>query len=65
MKPLAKKCVRVDVTSQQLGKMRQEVFCNRQLSGQERRRAVKKITPLPTDGTRVDLYCDGDFVGTV
>jgi hypothetical protein len=57
--------VRIDVTSQQLGRLRQEVFCNQSLSPEQRRMAVKKIMPLPPDGSPVELYCDGEFVGEV
>ena len=62
---MSKKGVRVDVTSQQLDSLRREVLCNQQLSNEKRRRAVRRILPLPTDGSRVDLYCEGNFVGTV
>lgn len=62
---MSKKSVRIDVTAQQFGRLRQEVFCNQQLSTEERRRALGKVLPMPKDGSRVDLYCDGDFVGTV
>ncbi len=63
--PVKRKSVRIDVTSQQLGILRKEVFCNQQLSGAERRKAIRRIAPLPMDGSRVDLWCEGDFVGTV
>jgi hypothetical protein len=59
------KTVRVDVNSEQFGKLRQEVFCNQRLNEVQRRREVRKILPLPQDGSKVDLYCDGKFVGTV
>ncbi len=62
---MRKAIVRIDVTSQQLDKLREEVFCNQSLSGEQRRKLVRKITPLPTDGSPVDLYCDGEFVGAV
>lgn len=62
---MSRKCVRIDVTNQQLSKLRQEVFCNQRLSGEQRRRAVRRVLPLPTDGSRVDLYCEGKFVGAV
>ena len=65
MIPVSTRTVRLDVTSQQLGRLRQEVFCNQRLSGEQRRRAVRKVLPLPLDGSRVDLYCEGKFVGTV
>lgn len=62
---MGKKAVRIEVTSQQLSKLRQEVFSNLRLCGQERRRAVKNVLPLPADGSPVEMYCDGKFVGTV
>ncbi len=57
--------VRIDVTGRQLGRLRQEVLCNQSLSGEQRRKEVRKIVPLPTDGSPVDLYCDGEFVGSL
>ncbi len=57
--------IRIDVDSEQFGKLRQEVFCNQQMTDVQRRREVRKIFPLPLDGTKVDLYCDGEYVGTV
>ncbi len=65
MKAVSPRTVRVDVTSEQFGRLREEVFCNQGMSEEQRRRAVRKVLPLPTDGSRVDLYCDGRFVGTV
>lgn len=65
MYPLSKKCVRINVNSEQSSKLRLEVFGNLSLSGVERRKAVGKALPIPTDGSRVDLYCDGQFVGEV
>lgn len=62
---MRKKIVRIDVTDQQLAKLREEVFCNHRLSGEQRRRAARKVLPLPTDGSQVDLYCEGEFVGAV
>lgn len=59
------KTVRIDVTSLQFGRLRQEVFCNQGLSVGQRRKAVRRVLPLPTDGSRVDLYCEGKFVGAV
>jgi hypothetical protein len=59
------KIVRIDVTSEQLGKLRQDVFCNQRLSEVQRRREVKKVLPLPLNGSRVDLYCEGEYSGTV
>ncbi len=57
--------VRVDVSAEQFGRLRQEVFCNQRLNGAERRREVRKVLPLPLDGSKVDLYCDGKYVGSV
>lgn len=57
--------VRVDVNSEQFGRLRQEVFCNQRLNDVQRRREVRKVLPLPLDGSKVDLYCDGEYVGTV
>lgn len=59
------KTVRIDVDSGRIGKLRQEVFCNQRLNETQRRREVRKVVPLPLDGSKVDLYCDGEFVGTV
>lgn len=55
----------MDLTDLQFGRLRQEVFCNQRLSVEERRKAVRRIVPLPTDGSQVDLFCDGKFVGAV
>lgn len=59
------KTVRIDVNSDQLGTLRREVFCNQRLNEVQRRKEVKKVLPLPSDGSKVDLYCDGEFVGSV
>lgn len=59
------KTVRIDVTSVQFGRLRQDVFCNQRLSVGERRKAVRRVLPLPANGSRVDLYCEGRFVGAV
>lgn len=59
------KTVRIDISAEHFGNLRREVFCNQALTDVERRKAVRKIFPLPLDGRRVDLYCDGEFVGTV
>ena len=59
------KTVRIDVDSEQVGKLRQEVFCNQRLTETQRRREVRRVVPLPLDGSKVDLYCDGEFVGTI
>jgi hypothetical protein len=63
--PVSKKRVRIDVTIQQSSRLREEVFGNLRLSGVERRRVVRKEFPIPADGSPVDLYCDGQFVGEV
>lgn len=57
--------IRIDVDSEQVGKLRQEVFCNQRLTETQRRKEVKRLVPLPLDGSKVDLYCDGEFVGTI
>ncbi len=62
---MRKASVRIDVTDQQLERLRQEVLCNQMLSREQRRKQVRKIVPLPTDGSLVDLYCHGEFVGAV
>jgi hypothetical protein len=62
---MSRRSVRIDVSTEQFGRLRQEVFCNQRLSEVERRRAVKRVLPLPVDGSHVDLYCDGKFVGVV
>ncbi len=63
--PVSTKGVRIDVTTEQLDTLRREVFCNQQLSGEQRRKEAKKVLTLPTDGSRVDLYCEGEFVGAI
>lgn len=62
---MSTKTVRIDVTGEQLGRLRREVFCNQTLNEVQRRKEVKKIVPLPLDGSKIDLYCDGEFVGSV
>jgi len=62
---MATRTVRIDVTSLQFGRLREEVFCNQTLSVGQRRKEVRKIVHLPPDGSRVDLYCEGKFVGAV
>ncbi|MCL4465299.1 MAG: hypothetical protein M1401_11225 [Chloroflexi bacterium] len=62
---MSKKAVRINVTNEQSGRLLQDVFSNVRLSGPERRLAVRKELPLPADGSRVDLYCQGKFVGAV
>ncbi len=59
------KTVRVDVTGEQSSRLRQEVFCNQRMNEVERRKEVKKVLRLPLDGSKVDLYCNGEYVGTV
>lgn len=62
---MRRKIVRIDVTDQQLVKLRREVFCDQRLSGEQRRKAAKRVLPLPTDGSQVNLYYEGEFVGAV
>lgn len=62
---MSTKTVRIDVKGEQFGKLRQEVFCNQRLTEVQRRREVRKVLPLPPSAVKVDLYCDGEFVGTV
>ena len=62
---MSKKPVRIEVTSEQLDVLRREVLCNHRLSGEQRRRAAKRILPFPADGSHVDLYFDGRLVGSV
>ena len=64
-KKLARKHMRVDITDQQSAKLREEVFSNSRLNEVQRRKAVKLTLPLPADGSHVDLFCDGQFVGAV
>lgn len=62
---LLKKVVRIDVTGEQLARLRREVLCNQQLSPEQRRRVLRKTLPIPADGSRVHLYCDGNFVAAI
>ena len=62
---MVKKRIRINVTSQQLGRLRREVLCNQQMSTEQRRGVLRKTLPIPPDGSRVDLYCDGNFVGAL
>jgi hypothetical protein len=57
--------VRVEVTSEQSQNLRKEVFGNLALSGEQRRRMAKKILLLPGNGSPVDLYHEGTFVGAL
>jgi hypothetical protein len=59
------KALRIDVSNEQFYKLRLEVFCNQRLSEVQRRREVRKVLSLPQDGSKVDLYCDGEYSGTV
>jgi hypothetical protein len=59
------KNLRIDLDSEQVDKLRLEVFCNQRLSEVQRRREVRKVLPLPQDGSKVDLFCDGQYVATV
>ncbi len=62
---MSRKSVKINVTSEQLGRLRQDVFCNAQLSMEQRRNVVKRLIPFPANGSSVDLWCDGKYVGTV
>ena len=62
---MSDKRVRIDVTKEDLNALRRKVFSNLQLSGEERRRAAKAILVLPRDGSTVDIYFEGQFVGTL
>lgn len=62
---MGKKSVRIEVTNEQLANLRREVLCDPLLSSEKRRRAVRRFVTLPADGSRVDLYYEGNFVGTV
>lgn len=62
---MAKRRVRIDVSSEHSSRLRQEVFCNQEMSVADRRRALKKLVPVPGDGSPIDVYCDGDFLGAV
>ena len=57
------KRVRIDLTSEQLGNLRRAVFANVALSAVLRRQAAKRILPLPSNGTPIDFYYDGQFIG--
>jgi hypothetical protein len=59
------KLVRIDVTRPQIGRLRDEVFCNQRLSQVQRRKAASRVVSLPRDGSRVDFFCEGEFVGSV
>lgn len=60
---MANKRKHIEVTSGQLVRLRQEVFSNLGLSGEQRRKAAKKILALPADGSPIDLFYDGKLVG--
>lgn len=62
---MSSKRMHIEVTSQQLARLRQEVFANLGLSGEQRRRAAKRVLPLPENGSPVDLFFDGKFVGAL
>ena len=61
---VANKRVRIDVTSDQVVRLR-AVFADATLPAERRRRMAKRILPLPSDGTPVDLYHEGQFVGAL
>ncbi len=56
------KRVQIEVTAQQFGRLHREVLSNLRLSELQRRRAVREIVSLPSDGSPVDLYCEGKFI---
>jgi hypothetical protein len=62
---MQRKHVRFDVTREKSDKIREEVFGNPACSSVDRRKALRKFLPIPADGSRVDVYSDGDFVGAV
>ena len=62
---LRKKRVRIEVTREQFDRLRQEVFSNLGLSGEQRRRVARKLLPLPLDGSQIDLFYQGALLGTL
>ena len=62
---MSNKHIRIDVTEEQVVRLRQKVLSNLQLSGEQRRAAAKNVLLLPQDGSPVDLYCGGKFVGAL
>ncbi|MHB1134361.1 MAG: hypothetical protein ACYC4L_18475 [Chloroflexota bacterium] len=64
-KKQVRKRLRVDITSEQSSKLREEVFSNVRLTDVERRKAVRRALTLPTDGSHVELYCNGQSIGAV
>lgn len=62
---MSSKRVRIEVTSEQWDRLHQEVFSDLRLSGEQRRRAAKRVLPLPENGSPVDLFYDGKFVGAL
>ena len=62
---MGNKRVRVEVTIEQFKVLRQEVFSNVALSGEQRRRAAKRVLLLPLDGSPIDLFHEGKFLGAL
>jgi hypothetical protein len=62
---MQKKPVRFDVPREKSDRIREEVFGNPACSTVDRRKALRRFLPIPADGSRVDVYCDGDFIGAV
>ena len=62
---MSTKRVQIEVTSQQLDRLRKEVFADMELSGEQRRKAAKRVLLLPQNGSPVDIYFDGKFVGAI
>ena len=62
---MSTKRVQIEVTSQQLDRLRKEVFADMELSGEQRRKAAKRVLLLPQNGNPVDIYFDGKFVGAI
>ena len=59
------KRVRVDITEQQLARLRTEVFSKSQLSGEQRRKTARGLISLPSTGAPVDFFFQGRFVGAL
>lgn len=62
---MASKRVRMEVTTDQWGKLSREVFSKPMLSGEQRRKAAKSLIHLPNNGAAVDVFCEGRFVGVL
>jgi len=59
------KRVRVDVTSPQFARLKEEVFSKSQLSAEQRRKTARALVHLPSTGAPVDLFFEGRFVGAL